>query len=80
MLLKSENASVGGLQAPLIDRVDGYFRTVRQIILGLVKVRLLPAHFKTLINRLCLDGEAFVKMNTTRLITTSYWVVAVKPE
>ncbi|KAK3329808.1 S-adenosyl-L-methionine-dependent methyltransferase [Apodospora peruviana] len=80
VVLRSENASVGGLQAPLIDRVDVYFRAVRQVILGLVKLRLLPAHFKTLINRLCLDGEAFVKMDKMRLITTSYWVVAMKPE
>ncbi|KAM7217367.1 S-adenosyl-L-methionine-dependent methyltransferase [Rhypophila decipiens] len=80
VILKSENASVGGLQAPLIDRVDGYFRAMRQIILGLVRMRLLPVHFRTLINRLCLDGEAFVKMDKMRLITTSYWVVAMKPE
>ncbi|KAM7205535.1 S-adenosyl-L-methionine-dependent methyltransferase [Naviculisporaceae sp. PSN 640] len=80
VVLKSENASVGGLQAPLIDRVDGYFRAMRQIILGLVKMRVLPAHFKTLINRLCLDGQAFVKMDKMRLITTSYWIVAMKPE
>lgn len=80
VVLKSENASVGGLQAPLIDRVDGYFRAMRQIILGLVKMRVLPAHFKTLINRLCMDGQAFVKMDKMRLITTSYWIVAMKPE
>ena len=79
-VLRSENASIDGLQAGLIDRVDGYFRAVRQLILGLVKVHALPAHFKTLINRLCLDGEAFVKMDKMRLATTSYWIVAQKPE
>lgn len=78
-VLKSENASIDGLQSPLIDRVDVYFRGVRQVILGLVKMRVLPAHFKTLIDRLCLDGQAFVKMDNMRLITTSYWVVAEKP-
>ena len=78
VVLKSENASQDGLQAPLIDKVDGYFRTVRQMILGLVKIRCLPPHFKTLIDRLCLDGEAFVKMDNMRLATTSYWVVAEK--
>ncbi|KAK3694353.1 S-adenosyl-L-methionine-dependent methyltransferase [Podospora appendiculata] len=78
-VLRSENASQGGLQTPLIERVDVYFRAMRQIILGLVKLRCLPPHFRTLINRLCLDGEAFVKMDTMRLITTSYWVVAEKP-
>ncbi|KAK0657089.1 S-adenosyl-L-methionine-dependent methyltransferase [Cercophora newfieldiana] len=79
VVVKSENASQGGLQAPLIDKVDIYFRGMRQVILGLVKVRCLPPHFKTLIDRLCLDGQAFVKMDKMRLITTSYWVVAEKP-
>lgn len=80
VVVKSENASVGGLQAPLIDKVDIYFRAVRQVILAGVKLRMLPHHFKTLINRLCLDGEAFVQMDKMRLISTSYWVVARKPE
>ncbi|KAK1757933.1 S-adenosyl-L-methionine-dependent methyltransferase [Echria macrotheca] len=79
VVVKSENASLDGLQALLIDKVDVYFRAMRQMILGMVKLRMLPPHFKTLIDRLCLDGEAFVKMDKMRLITTSYWVVAEKP-
>lgn len=76
---RSDNASVGGLQAPLIDKVDIYFRAMRKVIVGLVKVRVLPQHFKTLINRLCLDGQAFVKMDNQRLISTSYRLIAEKP-
>ncbi|KAE8372969.1 S-adenosyl-L-methionine-dependent methyltransferase [Aspergillus bertholletiae] len=76
---RSDNASVGGLQAPLIAKVDFYFRSMRQVILGLVKAHVLPKHFKTLINRLCLDGEAFVKMDNMRLVTTSYRIIAQKP-
>ncbi|KAJ5894218.1 hypothetical protein N7495_005909 [Penicillium taxi] len=76
----SENASIDGLQAPLIDTVDLYFRTLRQCILGLVRVHALPKHFKTLINRLCLDGQAFVKMDVMRLATTSYSIIAQKPK
>lgn len=76
---RSDNASVGGLQSPLIEKVDFYFRSMRQVILGLVKTHVLPRHFKTLINRLCLDGEAFVKMDQMRLVTTSYRVIAQKP-
>lgn len=77
----SDNASTAtdGLQAPLIDKVDIYFRSMRRIIVGLVKIKALPPHFKTLINRLCLDGQAFVKMDTMRLITTSYRIIAEKP-
>ncbi|KAJ5424300.1 Methyltransferase type 11 [Penicillium cf. griseofulvum] len=78
-IVRSENASIDGLQAPLIDTVDVYFRTLRQAILALVKVHVLPRHFKTLINRLCLDGQAFVKMDRMRLATTSYSIIAQKP-
>lgn len=77
-VLRSDNASVGDVQAPLIDKVDLYFRSMRQVILGLVKTHVLPGHFKTLINRLCLDGQAFVKMDRMRLTTTSYRVIAQK--
>ncbi|BDD56307.1 hypothetical protein MAP00_001778 [Monascus purpureus] len=79
VVLKSDNASIDGLQAPLIDTVDGYFRAMRQVILGLVKLHLIPHHFKTLINRFCLDGLAFIKMDNMRLATTSYRIVAQKP-
>ncbi|ETS87815.1 hypothetical protein PFICI_01643 [Pestalotiopsis fici W106-1] len=75
----SDIPSLDGKQAALIDKVDIYFRTVRQMILGAVAVKLLPEHFKTLINRLCLDGQAFVKMDAMRLCTTVYRVVAEKP-
>ncbi|KAJ5122490.1 hypothetical protein N7526_009427 [Penicillium atrosanguineum] len=79
-IVLSENASIDGLQAPLIDTVDLYFRTLRQVILALVKLHVLPRHFKTLINRLCLDGQAFVEMDNMRLATTSYSIIAQKPK
>ena len=44
-----------------------------------VSVRALPQHFKTLIDRFCLDGQAFVEMDNMRLITTTYRIVAQKP-
>ncbi|KAH8665601.1 S-adenosyl-L-methionine-dependent methyltransferase [Ilyonectria robusta] len=76
---KSDNPSIGGLQAPLIDKVDIYFRGLRRVIHGLVKLHTLPAHFKTLFDRLCLDGQAFVEMDNLRLITTTWRIVAQKP-
>ncbi|OTA98723.1 hypothetical protein M426DRAFT_17130 [Hypoxylon sp. CI-4A] len=76
---KSDNPSIGDLQAPLIDKVDIYFRSVRRVIHGLVRVRALPPHFKILIDRLCLDGQAFVQMDNMRLITTTYRIIAEKP-
>ncbi|KAI1412513.1 S-adenosyl-L-methionine-dependent methyltransferase [Hypoxylon sp. FL1857] len=76
---KSDNPSIDGLQAPLIDKVDIYFRSVRRVIHGLVRLRALPPHFKVLIDRLCLDGQAFVQMDNMRLITTTYRIIAEKP-
>ncbi|EFW99999.1 S-adenosyl-methionine-sterol-C-methyltransferase [Grosmannia clavigera kw1407] len=76
---RSDNASVGGLQAPLIDKVDLYFRAMRQIIFGLIRLHILPKHFRILLNRFSLDGEAFVEMDNKRLVTTSYRIIAVKP-
>ncbi|KAI1112004.1 S-adenosyl-L-methionine-dependent methyltransferase [Nemania sp. NC0429] len=76
---RSDNPSIDGLQAGLIDKVDIYFRSVRRLINGLAKVHALPRHFKTLFDRLCLDGQAFVEMDNMRLITTTYRIVAVKP-
>jgi sterol 24-C-methyltransferase len=79
VILRSDNASIDGLQAPLIQKVDLYFRVLRRVILGLVGVRVLPVHFWTLIDRLCRDGKAFVEMDEVRLTTTSWRIVALKP-
>ncbi|KAI0021679.1 S-adenosyl-methionine-sterol-C-methyltransferase [Xylariomycetidae sp. FL0641] len=75
---RSDIPSIDGLQAPLIDKVDIYFRSVRRLIHGLVRIRAIPRHFRTLIDRLCLDGQAFVEMDKMRLITTTYRIVAEK--
>ncbi|KAH6657533.1 S-adenosyl-L-methionine-dependent methyltransferase [Truncatella angustata] len=75
----SDIPSMDEKQALVIDKVDIYFRAMRQMILGAVRMKLMPAHFKTLINRLCLDGQAFVKMDDLRLCSTVYRVVAEKP-
>lgn len=63
----------------LIERADGYFRTARRALLGLVRVGLLPTHFRTLFNRLTQDCDAFIEADRTRLITTSYHWLAEKP-
>ena len=78
-VLRTNNASIDGLQSPLIERADGYFRTFRFVLLGLVRVGLLPAHFKTLFNRFTQDCDAFIAADKARLITTSYHWLAEKP-
>ncbi|KAM0720325.1 hypothetical protein Q7P37_004461 [Cladosporium fusiforme] len=78
-ILRSDNASIDGFQAPLIDSVDVYFRALRRAIRVLVRMRVLPAHLRVLIDRLCLDGQAFVEFDRRRLGTTSYRIIAQKP-
>lgn len=78
-MLESNNASIDGLQAPLIERADSYFCVAKRTVLGLVRLRLLPKHFKTLFNRLTQDCDAFIEADRARLITTTYHWLAIKP-
>ncbi|CAI6089496.1 unnamed protein product [Clonostachys chloroleuca] len=77
-IIKSDNPSIDGRQAALIDKVDFYFRSLRRMIHGLVHAHLLPPHFTMLIDRFCLDGKAFEQMDDMGLVTTTYRIVAQK--
>jgi sterol 24-C-methyltransferase len=77
-VLINENASIDGLQAPLIENADKFYTRVNKIINALVKVKILPRHFKALFDRLTKDGEAFVEADRMRLVTTSHYIVAQK--
>ena len=77
-VLISENASVGGFQAPLIEHADRFFTKVTKLIHFLVRWKILPVHFTALFNRLTQDGEAFVEADRRGLVTTSYYIVAEK--
>lgn len=80
-MISHGNASVAadGLQAPLIERADAYFRHARHGLSGLARLGLLPAHFKTIMERFARDGEAFIEADKARLITTCYHWLAEKP-
>ncbi|KAF2486865.1 S-adenosyl-L-methionine-dependent methyltransferase, partial [Neohortaea acidophila] len=77
-ILKANNASIDGLQSPLIERAEFFFRTVRIGLRGAVKFGLLPAHFNTIFDRFAQDGDAFIEADKARLITTSYHWLAEK--
>jgi sterol 24-C-methyltransferase len=77
-ILKNENASIDGLQAPLIQNADKFFTRVTKLIHFCVRYKILPAHFKPLFDRLVKDGEAFVVADKMRLFTTSHYIVARK--
>ena len=77
-ILISENPSIDGLQAPLIENADKFYTRVAAAIKMLVACRLLPKHFKTLFDRLTKDGEALVEADRMRLVTMVYYVLAQK--
>lgn len=74
----NENASIDGLQAPLIENADKFYTRAKKALRFLVKCRLVPKHFNTLFDRLTLHGEAFVEADRKRLLTTSHYIVARK--
>ncbi|EMD00997.1 hypothetical protein BAUCODRAFT_61348 [Baudoinia panamericana UAMH 10762] len=78
-IIRHNNASIDGLQAPLLEIAKGYFGTAKWATFSLVNVGLLPAHFKTLFNRFSQDSDAFIEADRSRLITTCYHWLAEKP-
>ena len=77
-ILINENASIDGLQAPLIENADRFFTRVERLIERLVRWRLLPGHLGVLFDRLTRDGQALMEADRLRLVTTSHYVLAQK--
>lgn len=75
----NENASINGLQAPLIENADKMFTFLNRLINGCVRCKILPKHFELLFNRLTKDGEAFVEADRKGLVTTCHYIVGQKP-
>ena len=80
-IVSHSNASIAadGLQAPLIERADWFFHYAKHVLYGMVRVGLLPAHFKPIIERFVRDGKAFIEADKARLVTTCYHWLAEKP-
>lgn len=78
-ILKNQNASIHGVQYPLIDQADKYFNFFRKIIDFLVDWRILPKHLKILFERLTKDGQAFVMGDKMGLFTSVHQIIVQKP-
>lgn len=77
-VLLNENASIDGLQAPLIENADRFFKLTTKMIGWLVKCKIFPAHFKVVFDRMTKDGEAFVEADRLRIVTSSHYLLAQK--
>lgn len=78
-ILVSENPSVDGLQAPLIENAERFYRRLASVVSFCIRCAILPRHFQLLFDRLRKDGEAFIEADRLRLVTTSHYIVAQKP-
>jgi sterol 24-C-methyltransferase len=74
----NENASINGLQSPLIENADKFYTRMGKLISFLTKCKIIPRHFKLLFDRLSQGGEDFVKADRMGLVTTSHYIVAQK--
>lgn len=77
-ILKAEDVSLNGMQAPLIQKADKFFTRVGKTIEFLVKYKMIPAHFKRMFDRLTQDADAFIEADEMGITTSSYYVLAEK--
>jgi sterol 24-C-methyltransferase len=77
-IVMNEEASVGGHQAPLIEKAHGFYTGAAKWISRLVRVKILPKHFDVLFERLSRGGDAFVQADRLGLLSTSWYIVAQK--
>jgi sterol 24-C-methyltransferase len=77
-VLINRNASIDGLQAPLIENADRFYTRLARLIKILVGTRIIPRHFQELFDRLTKDGEALIEADRKRLVTTTHYIVAQK--
>lgn len=75
-IIKNE---VPNVQYHLIESEVKYFTLFEKIISFLVKIYLLPKHFKFLLDRLNRYGEDFIAADKQRLCTTVYHIILEKP-
>ena len=77
-VLVSQDASIGGHQADLIEKADKFYNRTQKIVSRMVKLRLLPKHFSILMDRLTKDGESFIEADRLGIVTTSFQTIAEK--
>lgn len=76
VLLSAEASTDGGKQWPLVIKADTFYVTAKQIINFLTTYRIIPQHFKVLIDRLTEGGNSMVEADKLGLFTTSWQIIA----
>jgi len=65
-------------QYPMIDSERWIFESLTELVRWLTRLRMLPLHFLTLLERFTAHGDSFTTMDREELFTTSYAIIARK--
>jgi len=79
ILFSGEASKDGGHQWPLVMQADAFYTNVKSIVDFLTQWKIIPGHFKRLLERLTEGGESFVEADKMGLFTTSWQIIAQKP-
>jgi hypothetical protein len=77
-IIKAEEPSATKTDTVNIEKASQEFGFIHKTINFLVKVRILPKHFITLLEQLSQNVDAFIEVDRRGLATTNYHIVAEK--
>ncbi|MBM3191511.1 MAG: methyltransferase domain-containing protein [Chlamydiae bacterium] len=77
-ILKAEVPSATKTDDVNIEKASKEFTLIHKLVNFLVKVRLLPRHFKILLEQINQNVDAFIEVDRRGLATTNYHIVAEK--
>jgi sterol 24-C-methyltransferase len=80
VISSAEASTDGGHQWPLVKQMERFFVTAQAVVTFLTEWKVIPGHFKVLLERLNEGGASFVESDKLSLFTTSWQIVAQKPE
>lgn len=75
-IVVSEDPSLHQTQEPLIKQANHYFGKIFSFISFLVMIKVLPAHFVTIFDKLSQDVDALCEADRLGLVTMCYHIVA----
>merc|ERR1712012_512453 len=78
LISSQEASSDGGHQWPLIMQAETFFVAVETLVDFLTAWKMIPGHFKILLERLNRGGKGFIEADQLGLVTTSWQIIAQK--
>mmetsp|Transcript_72638 Transcript_72638/g.151623 ORF Transcript_72638/g.151623 Transcript_72638/m.151623 type:complete len:358 (-) Transcript_72638:213-1286(-) len=78
VIFSGEASADGGHQYPLVMQAEFFYETLKSVVNFMAEWKMIPYHFKTLLDRLTFGGQSFVEADKLGLFTTSWQIIAKK--